>query len=286
MMSVGAIVMDWSIIAVAFAAIHFAGFWALPLALLLIGNRQRALMALVHDASHFALHSSKRVNDRLAEYALCAPMLTAIEHYRAMHLQHHVHLGDETLDTDFLHSEKLMKDGIWRIYASQLLSLPNLKTALLGALPSLSARDRLRIAAWWACALSLSSAALGLATTACFALVWIAARLTVYHAIISFVIISDHFGLKPGTIMGFTRNHPAGGLASWLLHPHSNGLHLTHHLMPGLPFHSLKRANEILLGWHRYAAAEHCRNYFTGSQSVLRSWCGETTSKAPLEVGP
>ena len=267
-----AIIVDWLVIFASFALFWAYGPWLSPLALLLIGNRQRALMVLVHDGSHYALHSSKHLNDLIAQYFLCAPMLTSITTYRRLHLQHHNHLGDEALDTDFLHSEQLLRQGAARIYASQLLAPSNFRTALVGALPALTIADRLRVAGWWLFLLVAVSAAAGPAAALAFALTWLAARLSVYHAIISFVIISDHFGLVPGTILGFTRNHPPRGAIAWLLHPHHNGLHLTHHVLPGLPFHALNRAHGILLGWRPYAAAEHCGSYFIGADSVLRSW--------------
>jgi fatty acid desaturase len=97
---------------------------------------------------------------------------------------------------------------------------------------------------------------------------WLAARATTFHAITMFREISDHAGLSPGTLLGFSRNTTARGVLNALFHPHHNGLHLVHHLNPGMPFHALPAAHQLLLAWPEYAAAAHCGSY----AAVVRSW--------------
>ncbi len=74
----------WLVIA---AAIAMGVVWpvTVPLAVLLVGNRQLGLFILMHDAAHGALHANRRVNDWVGKW-LCGTDLHA---YRAYHLQHH-----------------------------------------------------------------------------------------------------------------------------------------------------------------------------------------------------
>jgi fatty acid desaturase len=101
---------------------------------------------------------------------------------------------------------------------------------------------------------------------------WVLARATTFHAITAFREISDHVGLVPGSLIGFSRNHPIHGLMSHVFHPHNNGYHLLHHLTPGIPFHAIPKAHALLSDWPPYAAAEQCDAYFSGSNSAVRSW--------------
>ena len=69
----------------------------LPLAVMLVGNRQLGLFILMHDAAHGALHANRRVNDWVGKW-LCGTDLHA---YRAYHLQHH-RFVQQTADPDFV----------------------------------------------------------------------------------------------------------------------------------------------------------------------------------------
>ncbi len=74
----------WGVIG---AAIAMGIMWpvTIPLAIMLVGNRQLGLFILMHDAAHGALHANRKVNDRVGKW-LCGTDLHA---YRAYHLQHH-----------------------------------------------------------------------------------------------------------------------------------------------------------------------------------------------------
>jgi fatty acid desaturase len=71
--------------------------WAVPLMVMVIGNRQLGLFILMHDAAHGLLHPSRSVNDRVARW-LCGHELGA---YRPYHLQHH-RFVQQTEDPDLV----------------------------------------------------------------------------------------------------------------------------------------------------------------------------------------
>lgn len=284
--SVLAIAADWTAIAAStYAALHW-GPWAVALALVVIGNRQRAPMVLLHDAAHRRLAASPLLNDGLARLLLAWPMFTSLTHYRRLHEAHNRHLGDPLRDSDYLDPQRFAGLGWQRMLLTQVLGRGNLMTALVGQWAAVRPRARAAMAAWWVLALVLAWQALGGQQAALIAALWMSARVLVYHPIISFVIISDHVGLPPASTLTSTRNHPRGPW-SWLLHPHGNGMHLTHHLVPGVPHHALNAAHTLLGNWLQYAQAEHCDGYFQGRRSVVASWRRNTVNDAhpsPMEV--
>jgi fatty acid desaturase len=275
--SLGAAVGDWMLIALAAAAAIWlastAFIWiAVPVSLLVIGNRQRALGNLLHDASHWSLDGNRRRSRYLANILFCWPLGVSMAVYRDEHNRHHKFLGDPRRDPDFIHDGTRLDRGWLRAWLCQIRSPQMLRSAILGNIDRMDAVSLAGVAGWWAGVLALIALAFGVQEAAIFLALWIAAKATVFHAITSFREISDHVGLHPGSLIGFSRNHPFSSLLGQVIHPHHNGYHLLHHLNPGIPFHALPRAHALLQRWPPYAAGEHCRSYLSGETSAVRSW--------------
>ncbi len=100
----------WSVIA---AAIAMGVVWPLtiPLAVVLVGNRQLGLFILMHDAAHGALHKNRAVNDWVGKW-LCGFDLHA---YRSYHLQHHRFVQQDH-DPDLVLSKPfpVTRQSLWR----------------------------------------------------------------------------------------------------------------------------------------------------------------------------
>ena len=89
----------------------------------------------------------------------------------------------------------------------------------------------------------------------------------------------DHFGLRPGGILSFTRDMAVRGPARWLIHPRNNGYHLTHHLLPAVPYYHLPRAHALFRRLPAYRAhGTVCDAYFGGPAAVVRAWERESRS--------
>lgn len=160
----------------------------------------------------------------------------------------------------------------WRV-------VTNLRTWLDSADGGLLSRraagaSKLYIAAWWAGFLALAHAMTSTSFTLTFVVLWFLSRATTFHLITTFREMCDHYGLKPGGIMSFTRDTVAGGLLRWFIHPRNNGLHLSHHLMPAVPYYRLPKAQRLFREVPTYRAQAHvCSTYFARS-GVVQAWRG------------
>ena len=84
---------------------------AIPLVIVLVGNRQLGLFILMHDAAHGALHRHRAVNDAVGKW-LCGFDLHT---YRSYHLQHH-RFVQQTHDPDLVLSAPfpVTRQSLWR----------------------------------------------------------------------------------------------------------------------------------------------------------------------------
>lgn len=102
---------------------------------------------------------------------------------------------------------------------------------------------------------------------------WLAARATAFHVITTFREMCDHHGLSPGGVFCFTRDIKAAGLWSVLFHPRNNAYHLTHHLLPAVPYYRLPEAQRVFSTLPEYQERGRvCDAYFAGPAQAVASW--------------
>lgn len=277
-------VIDWLAIAAAFACVGRFGLVAGPIAALVVGNRQRALGNLLHDAAHGCYGLPRGLGDALAQGVLFLPLWTSLALYRREHFAHHRRLGDPDGDADFIHRDADL-GGCWRaVYLRVLLDRGAFAGSVSAHLRRASKAELAAMCGWWTVALGALAATIGVLASAEFLALWIVSRATSFHAITTFREISDHVGLRPGAILGFSRNHLARGALAALFHPHNNGFHLVHHLDPALPYTALPAAHRILMAWPNYRSATHTELYFRGNPSLVRSWLGARPLDPPASA--
>lgn len=275
------IVVDWVAIFLSVAATFFVSKYFLPLSLVIIGSRQRALSNIVHDAAHFNLIRKKRVNDIISDLFAAFSMFDTTKVYRNSHIPHHTNLGVEGVDPDLSSHQRYGFDDhappcgqAGKTYKALVLNRSSWFDSGIGNLMKLSTKDKIKVSMWWVACLSVIALGLGLKFAILFVALWILSRLTTYHLIRIFAEFLDHTGLKPGSILGFSRTIPKAGFLGNIFHPHADHYHLVHHLMPGVPHYKLKSAHEMLTLVPQYSGAHHCTGYFSGSHSAIACWAG------------
>jgi fatty acid desaturase len=249
--------------------------WASPFALLVLGNRQRALGNILHDAAHRNLTRNRLLND-LVTRALIAPLLFAsLSHYRELHFRHHLDLGAQDADPDLIPIPAAKAKSWVAAVAANTLSLRAVLGSTFGHLidRSVPLGGRLYILGWWAVLAAVLGVAAGVGPAASMVALWLGARASVFHVITTFREMCDHHGLSPGGVFSFTRDIKAAGLWSVLFHPRNNAYHLTHHLLPAIPYYRLPEAQRVFSTLPEYRErARVCDAYFAGPAQTVGSW--------------
>jgi fatty acid desaturase len=264
---------DWSCLFGALWAVMQWGWWAVPAALLIIGNRQRALGNVLHDLAHRNVSRRAQANDFIA-HSFVAPLLFAdFEQYRKTHLAHHMHLGDPKHDPDYMHSAGSVKNRWRETFHANLLNSSLWGSTLAGDFAKpLAAQKLIYIVLWWSGLLVFLGFISGWETAVMFLALWMAARATVFFLITLFREMCDHFGRTSGGVFQFSRDITARGVLRYIIHPHNNGYHLTHHLLPTVPYYHLPRTHKALLKLTVFQQqACICTSYLFGEQSVVRN---------------
>ena len=262
-----AVAETWGVIALAVAA---ALLWWHPvviaLAVVVIGSRQQALFVLAHDAAHYRLARSRRLNDTvggLCGGAVGISMLT----YRVVHRLHHNHLYGAGDPDVALHggyprgraylAGKLLKDlcGLtaWKSYGyffghpaldrdsgEALKPLDDTAPALREA----ARRDRRRVIALQA---ALLAAAVASGWWLEYLLLWVLPALTVLQALLRLRAVLEHGALGDlSSPLTAARTNTAPAVLLWFLFPHHVNHHIEHHLYPAIPHYNLAEAHRLL----------------------------------------
>ena len=272
---IGDIAFDWLVIFASVGTVAWFNIWLAPLAVCIIANRQRALGNILHDAGHRNLCRNRKVNDAVARVLVAALLFTSMSRYRVVHFQHHLALGDAVKDPDFLKIPAAVPERWIKSFIHNVRSRRAWLSSFAGDLAAedVQASSKLFILGWWGVALALSVATLGAEFSATFVLLWLASRATVFHLITTFREMCDHFGLRPGGVFTFTRDMACTGFWRRVIHPRNNGYHLTHHLLPAVPYYRLPAAHELFSRMPAYAEkGQVCAGYFCGGSAVTRAW--------------
>lgn len=100
------------------------GLLLVPVFGLWIGFWLASIVLFMHEAAHFNLHPDKKANDRIAQWAVCILIGDEIRRYRAVHWEHHLHLGQPE-DTEVSYHfaptlrtalENLVGIHLWRVF--------------------------------------------------------------------------------------------------------------------------------------------------------------------------
>ncbi|MEE8580328.1 MAG: fatty acid desaturase family protein [Myxococcota bacterium] len=249
---------NWALV---LAAMAMVAIWPNPLtvivALFAIGARQLGCAVIMHDASHRALFSSRRLNDWVGSWLAAYPVWSDLHTYRPYHLKHHAKTWTEEdpdlrLATAFPVTGASLRRKIWRDLSGQT----GIKFARFSAKRDFGEgpwRERIRRALGserFRGMLITNAALLGLLSAfgqPALYLLWVGAYLTTNTLVTRIRAIAEHSMVPdPADELRNTRTT----LVSWwercFLAPNFVNYHLEHHLLMTVPPYNLPKLHRLL----------------------------------------
>ena len=238
-----------------FASFALVAVWPNPLtvvvALCVIGGRQLGMAVLMHDASHRALFSNKKVNDFAGQWLGAYPTWADCATYRPYHLQHHAHTGTERdpdlgLTTPFPITKRSLRRKIWRDLSGQT-GRKFVRGSFKRSVSRWNTKEGRRATIG---VVVTNLALLGLCTAAGYPalyLLWVGAWLTTNTLVTRIRAIAEH-ALTPDPADPL-RNTRTTLLSWWerlLLGPNRVNYHLEHHLLMTVPHYNLPKFHRML----------------------------------------
>jgi fatty acid desaturase len=101
---------------------------AIVIALFIIGGKQLGCAIIMHDASHYSLFKSKKLNDIIGNFFGAYPIFNNIEQYRPYHFQHHIATGtSDDPDINLVKGYPAKLAGMIRKLGRDLIGLTGIK---------------------------------------------------------------------------------------------------------------------------------------------------------------
>ena len=272
---------DIAWIAASIALVLIVSWWFYPLAVLVIGARQRGLSTILHDCSHGSGAANKRLQMFIGTALTAYPIFQQHYAYKASHVfTHHPLLGDPERDPDFrfFMEQKAYALTSRRRYLTRVVLYPALGSQTLAYLRYL-VRNRWRMlrkpsalsgppvpqkkrlldrCGFWLFWLAVFGLAFWQGQVANLILFWFVPYLTSFQILGWYIELSEHTPMvrDQEVDLYMTRNRRSRGLEKWLTGIHCDDYHLDHHLNPRTPFWKLPEARKIRLADPNYAAVD------------------------------
>ena len=222
--------------------------------MLLIATRQHALLALMHEFSHYQFsRKQQRLNDILGDVLTALPFFITVHGFRRNHMEHHRHTATE-LDPNWVACLKRARYQfpksrlqIWLEIAKHCIgfyTVEELKryTVDAGMAVALPRSVRLTRAVYWMIVLA---AIAGFNLWTIVLLYWLVPLSTFLMAILYVRDIGEHYGMNEPGILG-SRTVLAGRVERFLIAQNAVNFHAEHHLFPSVPFFRLRELHEHL----------------------------------------
>lgn len=122
----------WTWIAFAFTLVgFFPNVFTVIIALFIIGGKQLGCAIIMHDASHYSLFKTRKLNDIIGNIFGAYPIFNNVEQYRPYHFQHHIATGTtDDPDINLVKGYPAKLAGILRKMTRDLLGLTGIKADL------------------------------------------------------------------------------------------------------------------------------------------------------------
>lgn len=248
--------MDFALIVFAIVLSEYS-YWFLPLTLLIIGSRQRALATILHEASHSALTKNKRFGKILGTYFSGYLIFQSWDSYMQSHVKnHHPKIGTD-LDPDYEYYKSSgifnaynKREFFWRFFIAPILCLKlfsNIKYLFVNRLMySTNEKELLKILLVHILFFTVGTYFVGYKF---YLLYWILPYLTSFQIITWFIELAEHYPMivYAKSNIEISRNRFSNFIEHFFTGMHGENYHLIHHLFPAIPFWNLKKAHHILM---------------------------------------
>lgn len=230
-----------------------------PVAVLIIGARQRAFATILHDASHSCLAKNKTLNYLLGTFFSGYLIGQEFYKYRDSHVKgHHPFLGDKSKDPDYVYH---IEAGLYRLKSEKhfLLRFVLKPLFMLNIVSYAYYVFKYRMLQFQNYTKQYMTMILYLAAIMAtmvyfnvleyFVLFWLVPYFTSFMVIGWFIEMAEHYPLvsKYNNSLYMTRNRFSHWLEAFFLSIHAENYHLTHHLAPAIPYWNVPKAHQIMM---------------------------------------
>lgn len=244
--ALGSFLFNWGLIAFAFA---IAIVWPNPLTILagivILGGRQLGLGVINHDCAHHAFFKNPKVDEFVGHWFAGAPMNTSLKAYRAYHLKHHKFAGTpDDPDIVFVKNYPVSRSSLKRKFMRDFTGQTGFRDTMRDLRKFKLSRNYP-----WVLFHVVLLAAVTLAGAPWAYLMWWAARLFVYPAIVRLRQIGEHGTALDRTSLDARLNTGTTVAPFWqrvIVAPNDVNYHLEHHLLASVPPYRLGRLHRLL----------------------------------------
>ena len=231
------------------AVIAIGTWWAVVLAIPVMGVFQNRLFILHHEGAHRLLFSNRRLNDIIGVniFGLLS-FGTGTHHYRRGHANHHRdEFGPKEPDFLLYSFYPIPKESLRRKLIRDITGVSAyriLKPRITGILKPKFWANSARFFAGQAAMLAIFAL---VGHPWLYLLLWVVPYVFVYQVLNRLRAIAEHGGMTRSSDRRATSHHVRQSpFTSFVLVPYGVGYHLAHHVDSGVPFRNLRRFTDIL----------------------------------------
>lgn len=261
----------------------YGSYWFYPLAVLIIGARQRGLSTILHDCAHGVGISNRKLQMVVGTLLTAYPIFQQHYAYKVSHVYtHHPRLGSPELDPDlrFFIEQGAYREAPAPAYIRRVVLMPligsqtwayirylirNRYRVLTGAekssAPTNPVQRRKRLLdglGFWTFWVTLAGVSWYGDWYLELLLFWVIPYLTSFQILGWYIELSEHTPLvrDSSVDLHMTRNRKSRLWERLLTGIHNDHYHLEHHLDPRTPFYRLPQAREIRMRDPKYAEVD------------------------------
>jgi fatty acid desaturase len=229
-------------------------YFSIPLyllAALIIGSRFHALGVLMHEGSHYRLHTNRKLNEILSTI-MSSTILIPFDDYRSNHLTHHKNLNSQK-DPDFIKRQtndwsfpKSRKEYAWVLLKDLVgINSLNLIQNLKHNKKNSKSKSKSQYFVFYTIVIIMLAAISFFGLLDKYIIYCILPIATITKTIMRLRAAADHFGInrKAENASRDTIYHPI--LREFLI-PCGIGYHAVHHVFMGVPYYNLPKLFKLL----------------------------------------